>query len=236
LGEEEPQEKKKSSAAKERKTRKSDVQPTGLGEEEPDKKTKSKDKGKTGLYWIILCIRDQKKAGGSSRQAISKQLMRLLEDEHPEAPGAASLKKAAENAKALSTMLAAGVKAGKLVQNKASYRVAGDPVVVEEVVRVEIEEKKEGSGQPIQTGDEAVITYKGMLASGHKFDSGAKFHFLVGNKDVIRGMDAGVLGMCVGGRRIVHIPSALGYGKRGSSPDIPPDADLVFDITLTEIV
>jgi FKBP-type peptidyl-prolyl cis-trans isomerase len=53
-------------------------------------------------------------------------------------------------------------------------------------------------------------------------------------------MDEGVLGMRVGQRRRVHIPSALGYGKRGSKAggdhggqDIPPSADLIFDICLT---
>ena len=30
----------------------------------------------------------------------------------------------------------------------------------------------------------------------------------------------------------VTIPPSLGYGKRGSKPDIPPNATLVFDITL----
>jgi FKBP-type peptidyl-prolyl cis-trans isomerase len=112
--------------------------------------------------------------------------------------------------------------------------VSGDEVIEE--VGVEIEEKKEGEGECVENGDNVVIAYKGSLTNGVKFDSGKDFKFEVGAKDVIKGMDRGVLGMKVGGRRLIRIPSALGYGKRGSAPDIPPDSDLIFDITLTKIV
>ncbi len=65
---------------------------------------------------------------------------------------------------------------------------------------------------------------------------GTNFAFQVGEGEVIKGLDAGVLGMRVGGRRTVTIPSSLGYGKRGSKPDIPPNAVLIFDITLNSVV
>jgi hypothetical protein len=45
-----------------------------------DKKT-PKEKAKTGIDWIVLCIREQKKAGGSSKIAISKKLTDLHEGE-----------------------------------------------------------------------------------------------------------------------------------------------------------
>jgi FKBP-type peptidyl-prolyl cis-trans isomerase len=48
-------------------------------------------------------------------------------------------------------------------------------------------------------------------------------------------MDASVLGMKIGGKRTVRIPASLGYGKRGSAPEIPPNAVLIFDIVLLEI-
>jgi len=41
--------------------------------------------------------------------------------------------------------------------------------------------------------------------------------------------------MTVGSERELDVPAKLGYGKRGSAPDIPPNADLHFNITLKKI-
>lgn len=41
--------------------------------------------------------------------------------------------------------------------------------------------------------------------------------------------------MKVGGTRNLFVPSAMGYGKRGSPPEIPPNADLSFVVTLKGI-
>jgi FKBP-type peptidyl-prolyl cis-trans isomerase len=42
----------------------------------------------------------------------------------------------------------------------------------------------------------------------------------------------GVVGMKVGGMRRLKVPHKLGYGMKGSKPDIPPGATLSFDIEL----
>ena len=41
--------------------------------------------------------------------------------------------------------------------------------------------------------------------------------------------------MRVGEKVKLTVPSKMGYGKRGSPPEIPPDATLLFDVTLKRI-
>jgi FKBP-type peptidyl-prolyl cis-trans isomerase len=70
---------------------------------------------------------------------------------------------------------------------------------------------------------------------GSIFDQGSNFKFQVGAGDVIKGMDQSVMGMKVGGERTVRIPPSLGYGKRGSGPEIPPSSTLIFEFLLQSI-
>ena len=102
------------------------------------------------------------------------------------------------------------------------------------------EDLKPGTGPAAKQGDRVKVHYTGTLLDGTKFDSsldrGEPFEFTLGQGEVIKGWDQGVVGMKKGGKRRLTIPSELGYGKRGSPPKIPPDATLKFEIELREIV
>ena len=95
-----------------------------------------------------------------------------------------------------------------------------------------------GEGNEAVAGKRVKVHYTGWLnemdRKGKKFDSsldrGQPFSFPLGAGRVIKGWDEGVLGMRVGGKRTLYIPSSLGYGKRGAAGAIPPDADLIFDV------
>lgn len=116
----------------------------------------------------------------------------------------------------------------------------GDSQMSEELI---IEEIAEGDGEEAVAGKVAVVHYTGWLydadaddKKGTKFDSsrdrGQPFSFPLGAGRVIQGWDQGVAGMRVGGRRLLIIPAALGYGSRGAGGVIPPNAVLVFDVEL----
>jgi len=67
------------------------------------------------------------------------------------------------------------------------------------------------------------------------YDGGRPLSFLIGSNEVVEGMDSGVKGMKVGGKRTILVPSRMGYGHRGSPPDVPANSALVFDIELLEV-
>ena len=75
---------------------------------------------------------------------------------------------------------------------------------------------------------------------GEKFDSSLDrrepFNFVLGVGQVIKGWDDGFDGMKIGGSRTILIPSEMGYGSRGAGGAIPPNADLIFEVELLEIL
>src|ERR1041385_3121999 len=102
---------------------------------------------------------------------------------------------------------------------------------------LEYKDLKTGEGDLAARGHIVYVHYTGWIAGGKKFDSsvgGEPFGFKLGAGQVIAGWDEGVAGMRVGGKRKLWIPAALGYGRRGSPPDIPPNAELVFEVELLE--
>lgn len=103
-------------------------------------------------------------------------------------------------------------------------------------------DEKIGGGRRAAKGDIAILRYTGWLYEfgdkSEQFDAsgpGKPFHFRIGAGRVIAGWDEGVRGMRVGGKRILIIPSKLGYGEAGGGDKIPPNADLIFEIELIDL-
>ncbi|MDP2793412.1 MAG: FKBP-type peptidyl-prolyl cis-trans isomerase [Sulfurisoma sp.] len=99
-----------------------------------------------------------------------------------------------------------------------------------------IEDIVEGNGTEAAAGQHVTVHYTGWLTDGTQFDSSKDrddpFDFPLGARHVIAGWDEGVQGMKIGGTRKLTIPPELGYGARGASGVIPPNATLVFEVEL----
>ncbi len=96
-----------------------------------------------------------------------------------------------------------------------------------------------GDGREAHVGETAFVHYTGWLEDGTKFDSsvdrGEPFSFRLGAGQVIKGWDEGVVGMTIGTKRKLIIPSHLGYGSRGAGRIIPPNATLIFEVELLDL-
>jgi FKBP-type peptidyl-prolyl cis-trans isomerase FkpA len=103
-------------------------------------------------------------------------------------------------------------------------------------------EISKGDGAEIAANNKAAIVYRGWLTDGTLFDSSPKgadgkyqaMSFTVGANEVIPGLEQGLGGMKVGGKRLIIIPPAVGYGASGHN-NVPPNAVMVFEIALVGI-
>ena len=103
-----------------------------------------------------------------------------------------------------------------------------------------VEDVLDGDGAEATKGSKVAVHYVGVaFSTGEEFDAswnrGQPFKFQLGKGNVIPGWDAGVLGMRVGGRRKLTIPSAMAYGARGAGGVIKPHEPLVFVVDLLSV-
>jgi len=138
----------------------------------------------------------------------------------------------------------------KGVTVKGATDLKGYPVVTSkgsgDPKQLEVKDLVTGKGPAAKPTSTVTVQYYGALyKDGKYFDSswkrGQPATFTLGPGHVIDGFTEGIggakgiAGMKVGGRRIIIMPSALGYGKTGSPPTIPPNSPLVFVVDLKAV-
>lgn len=96
-----------------------------------------------------------------------------------------------------------------------------------------------GEGAAVKEGQTVRVAYTGSLyRNGEVFDSSASrpeqpyFEFPIGQGQVIKGWDSGLLGQKVGSRVLLVIPPADGYGEAGSGDKIKGTDTLVFVVDI----
>lgn len=96
----------------------------------------------------------------------------------------------------------------------------------------------EGNGEMPEKGDNVKVHYTGKLLNGKVFDSsverGEPIEVPIGMGYVIPGWDEGIMLMSKGEKGVLYIPYYLGYGDRGAGADIPPFANLIFEVELID--
>jgi peptidylprolyl isomerase len=97
-----------------------------------------------------------------------------------------------------------------------------------------------GKGPVVTAGQTLTVNYVGVVWPGGKvFDSsyarGATADFAIGEGQVIKGWDQGLVGQTVGSRMLLVIPPTLGYGTSGnSSAGIKGSDTLVFVVDILD--
>jgi FKBP-type peptidyl-prolyl cis-trans isomerase len=101
-----------------------------------------------------------------------------------------------------------------------------------------IADREIGAGRPCAPGDVAVChcvctRRKGDIVFAS--EPAAAFQIRVGNRDSYVGIEYGLLGMRVGGRRTITVPPNLTYYERKTYPALPEDAMLIYDLQLIDL-
>jgi FKBP-type peptidyl-prolyl cis-trans isomerase len=126
---------------------------------------------------------------------------------------------------------------GNPLASSFSGAMAADQMNAAQPPQLIAQDEVVGTGAEAHVGDTLLVNYTGKLDDGTVFDTSvgrAPYPFVLGAGSVIQGWDQGLQGMKVGGKRLLIVPAALGYGAAGNGP-IPPNATLVFEVELVGV-
>lgn len=147
---------------------------------------------------------------------------------------------------------------GSVVIAKGKYLNDNKVTTIETASGLKYKIIKAGTGNKPAEGANVNINYAGYLEDGSLFDSSMEsvnkefgkydenrakqngyqpFPFPYGKKDgLIPGFTEALGLMNYGDTALVFIPSELGYGERGAGNVIPPNANIIFEIEMTEAI
>jgi len=94
---------------------------------------------------------------------------------------------------------------------------------------------EQGTGQQPLASSTVKVAYKGYYTDGSVFDQSDNTGISFSLAQVIAGWTEGIPFFKEGGKGVLLIPSALGYGSQGSG-GIPGNAVLIFDVHLIEVL
>lgn len=100
-------------------------------------------------------------------------------------------------------------------------------------IRVEMDEP--GTGDPAARGDTVTIRYTLSLNRGDVIRADVAATFTLGQRRMIAGLEYGVEGMRVGGRRRFRASPHLCYRDAGIAGVVPANAVLIFDVRLLAV-
>ncbi len=94
------------------------------------------------------------------------------------------------------------------------------------------------SSAQVVAGDKITFHYAAAFMDKKIFDNSyarnQPMTVVIGIGQVIPGIEQGVVGMKIGGKRNIIVPANLAYGEKGQAP-IPPNTPLIFQIELLNI-
>ena len=130
------------------------------------------------------------------------------------------------------------------VDKKLQGTQLADFTPVETVDTLQIIDQQIGTGKEVAVGNTIQVDYTGAVAAtGTIFQSSLDFgqpvsiKLVEGPTGVIKGWVDGLAGIKEGGKRRLIIPAAMAYGETPpAGSNIPPNAPLVFDVTVQGVV
>ena len=103
---------------------------------------------------------------------------------------------------------------------------------------------RSSDGTTVGAGDEVIVHYRLALATPvggvgewieDTWDDEQPIRFVVGEGQVLLGVDEGVVGMAVAGYRHIHIPPHLAHGERGWGQTVPESQYLLVELYVVEV-